>query len=73
MAVKTASGFGVTGPAKSASIAAGKNGVGVNVGVSDTNGVNVIVGGCVIVGVRVMVGVSVMVGVRDGVGEGGNT
>lgn len=71
MAVKSASGFGVTGPSNRASMAIGKNGVRVNVGVSETEGVNVSVGGTVIVGVNVMVGVIVMVGVNEGVGDGG--
>ena len=71
MAVNKASGFGVTGPANRASMATGKNGVRVNVGVSETDGVNVSVGGTVMVGVNVMVGVSVIVGVSDGVADGG--
>ena len=73
MAVKIASGFGVTGPVKSASIAEGRNGVGVRVGVSETKGVGVSVGVNVIVGVKVIVGVSVIVGVNDGVTDGGKT
>ena len=71
MEVKTASGLGVTSPLNKDSIATGKNGVRVGVGVSETEGVNVIVGGTVIVGVNVMVGVGVIVGVMDGVGDGG--
>ena len=72
-AVKIDSGFGVGSAEKSASIATGRKGVGVRVGVSETSGVIVNVGVRVIVGVNVMVGVSVMVGVRDGVGDGGKT
>ena len=71
MAVKTASGLGVDCPSNNASIARGKNGVRVSVGVSETEGVKVRVGGTVSVGVNVMVGVSVMVGVKDGVRDGG--
>ena len=71
MAVKTASGFGVTSPSNNVRIDSGKNGVRVSVGVFDTAGVNVMVGGTVSVGVNVMVGVRVMVGVKDGVSEGG--
>ena len=73
IAVNTESGFGVTGPAKRASMASGRNGVEVNVGVLETSGVTVSVGGTVMVGVNVMVGVSVMVGVNDGVADGGKT
>ena len=71
MAVKTASGFGVTSPVNRDSIATGTKGVIVSVGVSVMEGVFVMVGVNVIVGVNVMVGVSVMVGVNDGVSDGG--
>ena len=71
IAVKTASGLGVTGPANKASIATGKKGVGVKVGVSETKGVGVSEGVNVIVGDKVMVGVRVIVGVSEAVGEGG--
>lgn len=66
-----ASGLGVTILSIWSSIASGRRGVGVIVGVSVTEGVNVIVGDSVMVGVIVIVGVSVMVGVREGVGVGG--
>ncbi len=71
MAVNNASGFGVTGPSNKASMASGKNGVRVRVGVSETEGVNVRVGGTVIDGINVRVGVRVIVGVNEGVGDGG--
>ncbi len=69
--LKIASGLGVMLLVNLASTSAGMKGVGVIVGVSDTEGVLLIVGVSEIVGVRVMVGVSVMVGVRLGIGEGG--
>ncbi len=71
MAVKTASGLGVTSPLNNASIAIGKDGVGVPVGVFETAGVMVGVDVGVIVGVDVMVGVGVIVGINVGVGDGG--
>lgn len=71
MAVKTASGLGVTSPLNNASMATGKDGVEVPVGVSVTAGVMVRVDVGVMVGVDVMVGVGVIVGINVGVGDGG--
>jgi hypothetical protein len=64
-------GFGVIVLSKSDWIERGINGVGVIVGVSETDGVNVIDGVNVMVGVREMVGVSVIVGVIVTVAVGG--
>jgi len=69
--LNTACGLGVTVLSKLDWIAKGTNGVGVIVGVSDTEGVRVIVGVRVMVGVRDMVGVSVIVGVIVSVEVGG--
>ena len=71
MAVKTASGLGVTTPSNRDSIATGKKGVVVNVGVSETDGVKVWLGTGDRVGVNVIVGVIVIVGVNVTVGDGG--
>jgi hypothetical protein len=67
----TTFGFGVTVLWKSASIAAGRYGVGVAVAVLVTSGVSVMVGLSVIVGTKVIEGTGVIVGVNEGVGEGG--
>lgn len=68
--LKTASTGGVSVPVNLPSIARGIWGVGVIVGVFDSEGVSVIVGESVILGVREMVGVGVIEGVIVGVGEG---
>jgi hypothetical protein len=71
MGLKTESGLGVTDDSNKASIASGRNGVPVEVGVSVINGVSVIVGVREMVGVNVIDGVMVMVCVSVAVGEGG--
>jgi len=69
--LNTDAGLGVVVLLKRSSIAKGTCGVGVMVGVSETDGVGVMVGVRVIVGVRLMVGVSVMVDVGVEVIVGG--
>jgi hypothetical protein len=69
--LNTASGLGVVVLVNRSSIANGTCGVGVIVGVSETEGVGVMVGERVIVGVKLIVGVEVMVGVNVGVFVGG--
>ena len=69
--LNTASGLGVVVLVKSSSMTKGICGVGVMVGVSETEGVGVMVGVSVMVGVRLMVGVNVIVEVNGGVMVGG--
>ncbi len=69
--LKIASGLGVMVLSNRLSIASGTWGVGVVVGVSETDGVRVIVGVSVIDGVVVIEGVRVIVGVRVTVAVGG--
>ena len=69
--LKAISGFGVTCPSKSTSMAMGICGVGVIDGVNVMEGVSVIEGVMEMLGAGVMVGIGVHVVVGDGVGEGG--
>lgn len=68
--LKTASAGGVSVPVNLPSMASGMCGVGVIVGVFDSEGVSVIVGESVMLGVMEIVGVGVIDGVIVGVGDG---